>query len=899
MASWTDRIPTFNPYVEQQPVDAMLKVGMYKQQKYEEGVQKIQTAIDNVAGLDIVSNLDKKYLQSKLDALGNNLNLVAGADFSNFQLVNSVNGMTKEIVKDKYIQNAVSSTAQIRKNQRILEADEKAGKSSVQNRAKFEEGVGQYINKIHLKDNYNGKYVRYIDIDKKLRDVAEKVHEVDNTVEIPYQRDGAGNTLYFDSRGNVSTDPNSGGKPKIDDAILRITTKGKPAEKILANFYSSLNENDMEQLHIDSWYHYRGKTADDFKRDAVSNYETSKQMLNDRIIQQNVRLSTSPNLTTAEKNKIEAEINDANTLLTNGSLDKKLDEEFARIDSNKDIEEYKYQLYTQKSLSNLAKDMSWQSYEQEYKSNPYAQMLMERKRLQFQYDDAARDQRNKDREFGWKQYTWTTEQAQKAQDKLDATQGSLPPVTNQAISTDVDTPDLGKLNAEIIAIGGQRTKGGGIIQAGQIDVLTNSYLDKVTKSSLTTPQQKASYLDYLSREYSKNPNQLVKALNNPNLAQYLEKRRALEITLAQKQALAKSTAQASSVFDDQARELIGNYGGVNYANGKTMYSANELYSFAKDAENYYKTTGGGAASPTTGASASQTTFDAKGLLNAYKGRKEEALAKAFVKHYYGQTLNSTEKILFDRARQIKFKFDPQIYKIHQAKQKFEADYLSTRMPERQIQVGTLNYDGNKADQSRTKELIGNKINEFTKLGQVDVNKWGDFSPTELNRIRESKNVSYTIEKKYDGTANLVVTDGKDKQIIPMTAGELTRFYPRIAQGNPWSDIKNEVLASPHRTTNISGTGDDSTLAVNARLSGYSAPHLANTSLAPLVRFDVEGAADNDGGDSDSFILKMYVNNNGIWKTGYVGSRFTSLASIQEQVKQIGPGTVSDFLRINK
>jgi hypothetical protein len=44
---------------------------------------------------------------------------------------------------------------------------------------------------------------------------------------------------------------------------------------------------------------------------------------------------------------------------------------------------------------------------------------------------------------------------------------------------------------------------------------------------------------------------------------------------------------------------------------------------------------------------------------------------------------------------------------------------------------------------------------------------------------------------------------------------------------------------------------------------------------------------------------MYVNNNGIWKTGYVGSRFTSLASIQEQVKQIGPGTVSDFLRINK
>jgi hypothetical protein len=133
----------------------------------------------------------------------------------------------------------------------------------------------------------------------------------------------------------------------------------------------------------------------------------------------------------------------------------------------------------------------------------------------------------------------------------------------------------------------------------------------------------------------------------------------------------------------------------------------------------------------------------------------------------------------------------------------------------------------------------------------------------------------------------------------MTAGELSKFYPRIAQTNPWSDIKNEVLASPSHTTNISGTGDDSTLAVNARLSGYIAPHLANTALAPLVRFDVEGAADNDGGENDSFILKMYVNNNGIWKTGYVGSRFISLASVEEQVKQIGPGTVSDFLKINK
>ena len=63
MASFTDAISTFNPYVSQLPVDAMVKVGMYKQQRYDEGVQKIQGYIDNVAGMDVARDVDKQYLQ--------------------------------------------------------------------------------------------------------------------------------------------------------------------------------------------------------------------------------------------------------------------------------------------------------------------------------------------------------------------------------------------------------------------------------------------------------------------------------------------------------------------------------------------------------------------------------------------------------------------------------------------------------------------------------------------------------------------------------------------------------------------------------------------------------------------------------------------------------------------
>ena len=61
-----DKLTTFKPYVQELPIEAMVKVGMYKQEQYNQGIQKIQTSIDNIAGLDIGRDVDKAYLQSKV-----------------------------------------------------------------------------------------------------------------------------------------------------------------------------------------------------------------------------------------------------------------------------------------------------------------------------------------------------------------------------------------------------------------------------------------------------------------------------------------------------------------------------------------------------------------------------------------------------------------------------------------------------------------------------------------------------------------------------------------------------------------------------------------------------------------------------------------------------------------
>ena len=121
MASWTDAITQFNPYVSTLPVEAMVKVGMEKQRRYDEGYAKIQAQIDQVAGLDVIRDVDKNYLQSKLNELGGKLQTFAASDFSNYQLVNSVAGMAKQVAADETVQKAVSSTAWYKKQKQLQE----------------------------------------------------------------------------------------------------------------------------------------------------------------------------------------------------------------------------------------------------------------------------------------------------------------------------------------------------------------------------------------------------------------------------------------------------------------------------------------------------------------------------------------------------------------------------------------------------------------------------------------------------------------------------------------------------------------------------------------------------------------------------------------------------------
>ena len=339
MASYTDKIPTFNPYVAQQPVDAMLKVGMYKQQKYEEGVQKIQSNIDNVAGLDIANPVQQQYLQSKLNALGNNLKWVAGGDFSDFQLVNSVNGMTKQIVKDEDVINAVSSTAKLRAGYKKREELSKKGLTDKNNDDYYDKFASEYVNNKNVKAKFSADYVPYTNITKKLQEALVGVGESSTVAEEIFVTGDDGKPLI------------TNGKYTYADAktINKLVTN-KPA--VLAAINNVMNRGDVkQQLGIDGWATYRGVEATNLLEPLRAQYDEE----NERLQAQSLEISsllTATNLSPEQREQytkatsdIEASILSNNNSFT--SLSQQAEDNPEEFKQNFYAKDFKQNLITQ------------------------------------------------------------------------------------------------------------------------------------------------------------------------------------------------------------------------------------------------------------------------------------------------------------------------------------------------------------------------------------------------------------------------------------------------------------------------------------------------------------------------------------------------------------------------
>ena len=885
MASFTDAISQFNPYVSQLPIDAMVKVGTYKQQKYDEGVQRIQGEIDKVAGLDITKPIHKQYLQSKLNELGGKLKTVAAGDFSNFQLVNSVGGMASQIGKDPTIQNAVRSTQHARKEQENIQIAQKAGKSSVDNEDFYYDKYNKWLNDGKLETVFTDEYIEYKDVDAKLRDLTSKLKEDELGIQNPYMRDEQGQTLYFyrdpvTKREVASTDPSKGEK-RLDLDMIDIKVKGLPAQRILNNFYNSLDSNDIRQMKINSWAHYRGAGPEYFKSDIVAAYDNKKEMLSQEKIDLAVKLQ-NPQITGVAKLKLESRLNEVNTMIDDRTLEKEMNDDLAELQNPRNLEEFKYKLYTQTHLTNLAKDLSYRSYVQERKANPAEQADLARKKFQAERIDAANEM------YRWK-ITEKRLQDKDDYERLKDIQNKLKKgyrVSPGNWGTGVEAPTVNDLNNDMLSSAQQfaeeQTRIAQAIFSGDKD--KNMTLDEKIRS-----------LSTMASNYRKNPYTTL----TPDQKKYLQQYTDLE------DGITKSiNAYNSGVkFETDTRNKIvsDRIGNQTISVGGKTYSANDAIEFNSTLKQFEP--------DVVDVSTYSDPRISENFYKNYKGGKLLRMWQAYQKdkNTFSWMNDDDEKLVsfIEKTKSVASKINTDVANA-------TSDYIARISPKYTVQVARIDIK-NEDQAASLDDFLALKDYQFQQKGALDVRNPGDYNPTTAAEIRSKPGSTFQIEKRKDGNVNIIMSsvDGK-RVIIPGIAQETARLFPEVAVSSPFNDIDETIRTSDGFTTNsanqrfVPGSG---ATAVNATINGYSSkylPQLKGTGYESKVRFDVEGFKQNTGDpETDLFTLVMYVPDpkTGQWKGDYVtgsdGGEYISQSGIVDIFSKISPYNINQAIKTFK
>ena len=363
MASFTDQISQFNPYISQLPVDAMVKVGMQKQAQYDQGVQKIQGYIDNIAGMDIVNETQKQYLQSQLNELGGRLRTVAAGDFSNAQLVNSVGGMAGQLVKDPIIQNATYSTQVYKRGLEDKRAAQKAGKSSPSNDLLFNKQANEFLSSKDLNASFNSGYEQYTNWKKEAIDVIKAITKDETITENSF---------------TTLTDPKTGkSQVVLADAMTRTKYAGISPDKIQQALLVGLSPAAMRQMEIDGLYTYSNiNKPEDFKKVIEDRYIDNSSF----YIDQKTKLTNALSSTNSgsEKLLIESKIKDLDKALT--SLGKEKGRLIGQVDAG-NLDGAKATLYSTDSIGNFSRPFSFTETSVTKEASPEADMAMRRATL--------------------------------------------------------------------------------------------------------------------------------------------------------------------------------------------------------------------------------------------------------------------------------------------------------------------------------------------------------------------------------------------------------------------------------------------------------------------------------------------------------------------------------------
>jgi len=529
MASYKDQNITFSPYVQTIPVEEMAKVGMFKQERYDQGVQKIQQSIDNIAGLDIVRPEDKLYLQSKLNALGGQLSVVAGGDFSNFQMVNSVNGMTNQIVKDPRVMRDVASSSAYRKALETQEKIKGEGKGSASNDFIFNESVDAWMNGGE-DAKFNSTYRPYADYETKKREIVKSL-----TAQV------TGRSVMY------------GPDNKLLDAMTYEEVEQIPAQKILTALKQGLSPDEFQQLQIDGRYKYANVSKEQFVSDVNSRFTTAY----DRLATQKKNLYTGMQMLDdpIKQELVQNEINRLSTEMTNV---KQQYETTSESFLSGDVESAKARLFTNDWFNDSANVYAVKNVKQEYKTNPALAVQLQREgwaradaRTQATLDQAAafkkQDYKIEMLKLQVASDKSTEKQKADAAKELENIYITKAKTRKEEVPTDI---------IENIRVQSQQLMSNGSdIRSSVLDMTANDIAEYDTdKNGELSDAEKNAKFDRMLEMYSQKSTSLSSPIKE-RITKYLENQEMLDLTNRQVQVAEEYATSINPVSDYVGEEL--------------------------------------------------------------------------------------------------------------------------------------------------------------------------------------------------------------------------------------------------------------------------------------------------------------------------------------------------------
>lgn len=254
MANFVGAITNFNPYIQQIPTEAYMKVGMFKEQQYQMGVQKVQDTVDKIAGLDIANEGGRNYLRARVDELTNSLNKYSHVDFSNPNNVTQLASLAKPLYQDENIVNDVVNTGIYRKWQKEASDAYKAGKMELGQYMREASDASIWLNSKSAGSQYTGR---------QNANTATKKDLVDRIIKA--KKDGMEKNEYvYDINYDVRT-----------PYYVKSTNKHY-SEADFNNFIteSIISTRDREMLMNDNWYENQGKSTEQLQREDLQLYQS-------------------------------------------------------------------------------------------------------------------------------------------------------------------------------------------------------------------------------------------------------------------------------------------------------------------------------------------------------------------------------------------------------------------------------------------------------------------------------------------------------------------------------------------------------------------------------------------------------------------------------------------------